>query len=274
MSGGTIAFILGFYDSFIEALYALFGRDGAARRSALRYLLKLGVGWIVGMTACVLVLCELFAQQIYFMSSLFLGLSAAAFPLVICAQRQALRGQARCLPFALLGAALVVALTLLRSATAASAVHFSTATPGMLIYLFVCGALAITAMVLPGISGSTILLIAGVYLPAIQALRQLFFLQWSVLPGVCALGAGMIVGVALAIRVIRAALRRYRSQMLYLILGLMAGSVYAIVMGPASLEQPQPPVNAQSFAPLGFILGAAILFALELLRRHRATTRL
>lgn len=44
VSGGTIAFILGFYDRFLNALHELFGRDREARLPALRYLVKLGAG--------------------------------------------------------------------------------------------------------------------------------------------------------------------------------------------------------------------------------------
>ena len=42
VSGGTVAFIMGFYDRFINVLHDLFGRDNAVRRTALLYLLKLG----------------------------------------------------------------------------------------------------------------------------------------------------------------------------------------------------------------------------------------
>ena len=49
VSGGTIAFILGFYDRFLDALHSLFGKDAGARKSAILYLLKLGVGWALGM---------------------------------------------------------------------------------------------------------------------------------------------------------------------------------------------------------------------------------
>ena len=73
VSGGTIAFILGFYDRFLDALHQLFGTDTDARRAAVRYLLQLGLGWVVGMVASVAALAELFASQVYFMSSLFLG---------------------------------------------------------------------------------------------------------------------------------------------------------------------------------------------------------
>lgn len=267
VSGGTIAFILGFYDRFLDALHSLFGKDTAARKAALLYLLKLGSGWILGMGACVLALSKLFEAHIYFMSSLFLGLTLVSFPFVIRAEWESLRGQERFAPFAVFGALLVVLLTLLRANTMGVAIRFAGAPVWMLGYLFISGAAAITAMVLPGISGSTILLIAGVYLPAIQAIKAFLGLDLSVVPGLCALGFGVLAGIGLSIHAIRAALRKYRPQMVWFILGLMAGSLYAIVMGPAGLDTPQAPVSLQSFDFIGFALGAALLLGLELLRK-------
>ena len=110
VSGGTIAFILGFYDRFLDALHQLFGTDTDARRAAVRYLLQLGLGWVVGMVASVAALAELFASQVYFMSSLFLGLTLASFPFVIRAERRVLHGQVRNCPFALFGLLLVLGL--------------------------------------------------------------------------------------------------------------------------------------------------------------------
>ena len=270
VSGGTIAFILGFYDRFLNALHSLFGKDADARKSAVIYLLKLGLGWIFGMGACVLTLSRLFEAHIYFMSSLFLGLTLASFPFVLRAEKKSLRGQERYAPFALFGLLLVVLLTLLRANTVGVAIRFAGAPVWMLGYIFLSGAVAITAMVLPGISSSTILLIAGVYLPAIQAIRAFLGFDFSVFPGLCALGLGIIAGVGLSIHAIRAALRKYRSQMVWMILGLMAGSLYAIVMGPAGLDAPQPPVSFETFDLPGFALGVAILLGLELLRKWTA----
>lgn len=273
VSGGTIAFILGFYDRFLDALHGLFGKDPAARKDAVRYLLKLGLGWVIGMGTCVLVLSQLFQTHIYFMSSLFLGLTLTSFPLVVRAEADALRGRVKHLPFAALGLALVVGLTLLRDNVSAVRIQFTGVQVWTLGYLFVSGAVAITAMVLPGISGSTILLIAGVYLQAIQALRSLFDLDLSVLPGLCALALGFAAGVGLSIRAIRAALKKYRSQMVWLILGLMAGSLYAIAMGPAGLDTPLPPVGVQNFSVPGFLLGVLILLGLDALRRKTARAK-
>lgn len=267
VSGGTIAFILGFYDRFLDSIHALFGRDKARRRAALSYLLRLGIGWVVGMGACILALSRLFETHIYFMSSLFLGLTLASIPFIVLAERPALRNF-RAAPFALLGAALVAGLTLLRGhASALGSVSFAGFAPLSLLYIFLAGAVAITAMVLPGISGSSVLLIAGVYLPAIQAVHSLMGLQLSVLPGLCALGLGVLAGAALSIGGIRKALQLYRSQMVWLILGLMLGSAYAIVNGPASLSTPLPPMDLASFRWPAFLLGIVLLLALELLKQ-------
>ena len=56
-------------------------------------------------------------------------------------------------------------------------------------------------------------------------------LQLAVLPGLCTLGFGVLAGVAISISAIRAALQKYRSQMIWRILGLMLGSLYAIANG-------------------------------------------
>lgn len=267
VSGGTVAFIMGFYDRFINALHDLFGRDNAVHRTALLYLLKLGAGWIVGMALCVSLLADLFASHIYFMSSLFLGLTVSSVPFVALAEKSALR-RWQFVPFGLLGAVLVVSLTMLRANSGLLTVDMTNIQALDAVYLFLAGAVAITAMVLPGISGSSILLIAGVYLPVIQAIRQLLHLDLRVVPGLMALGLGVIAGVALSIRAIRTALQKYRSAMIWFILGLMLGSLYAIAMGPSSLQVPQPPLDTATFRPLAFLLGAGLLVGLELFRRR------
>ena len=191
VSGGTIAFILGFYERFIDALHDLFGGSREGRKNALCYLAKLGVGWAAGMAACVVLLSGLFEKNIYFMSSLFLGLTVSSTPFIVA--QKADQGRMAML----LGIAIVAGLTVLRTGTEAlgSVSYFNMGLLQM-AYLFISGAVAITAMVLPGISGSSILLIAGVYLPTIQAVRGLLALDLSVVPGLCALGFGVLAGVA------------------------------------------------------------------------------
>ena len=73
----------------------------------------------------------------------------------------------------------------------------------------------------------------------------------------------MLAGVAISISAIHAALQKYRSQMIWLILGLMLGSLYAIANGPESLATPRPALSMATFQPVGFVLSATVLLALE-----------
>lgn len=268
VSGGTIAFILGFYERFLDALRNLFRGRGAERKSGFIYLCKLGIGWGIGMIACVMVLSSLFARDIYFMSSLFLGLTISSIPFIISAEKKTLKNSLRFAWFALLGLAVVVGLTLMRTGTGAlGTVNYANLQPLQFVYIFFTGAVAITAMVLPGISGSSVLLIAGVYLPTIQAIDHLLRFQLNVLPGLCVMGLGIIAGIAVSVNAIRNALRKYRKQMLWLIIGLMLGSLYAIINGPASMDTPLPPLSPDSFRFSAFLLGIAILLTLEFIKK-------
>ena len=83
VSGGTIAFLLGFYDEFINSLNDLMGRDSKKRKKAFLFLVKLGIGWIIGFGLSVLILASLFEAHIYQISSVFFGLTLFAIPMVI-----------------------------------------------------------------------------------------------------------------------------------------------------------------------------------------------
>ena len=231
-----------------------------ARKAALTYLLKLGIGWGIGMVSCVVLLSSLFEQNIYFMSSLFLGLTVCSIPFVAMAEQEALENW-RNSGFLLVGVAAVVGLTLLRTrAVGLGAINYAQLQPLQFGWIFLSGAVAITAMVLPGISGSSVLLIAGVYLPTIQAVHSLLGLQLVVIPGLCALGLGVLTGIGLSIRAIRSALQNHRSAMVWLVLGLMLGSLYAIANGPASLDTPLPPLSFTNFQIPAFFAGNCASF--------------
>ena len=263
VSGGTIAFILGFYEQFIGALHDIIGSKPNKRRAAAAYLAKFGVGWAASMCVCVFALSRIFESEIYIISSLFLGLTAAAIPLIAIDERECLRSKPASAAFAVIGAAVVVILTALRShLPAVGAADLSGLGAGQYAYLTLSGALAVSAMLLPGISGSTLLLIMGVYVPLLNAARQALCLNFACLPALIAAAAGAAAGMAFASGRIRSALRLHRAQTIYLVLGLMFGSLYAIAMGPASLDAPQPPLDAATLNIPALIAGAAVVLLL------------
>lgn len=65
VSGGTVAFIMGFYDRFIGFIHDLAFGEMKEKKSALMYLAKLSVGWVIGIAMAVVVLSTLFENHIY-----------------------------------------------------------------------------------------------------------------------------------------------------------------------------------------------------------------
>ena len=65
VSGGTVAFVLGFYDKFIGSLDALVAGKKEEKIEGLRFLIKIGIGWVTGMVLSMLFIASIFESQIY-----------------------------------------------------------------------------------------------------------------------------------------------------------------------------------------------------------------
>lgn len=265
VSGGTIAFLLGFYDKFISSLDNLFRGNLEEKKSALKFLIKLGIGWIIGFGIAATILSNLFHTQIYAMSSLFIGFIIFAIPIVIYEEKDVLKSNYKNLIFAILGIVLVVGITILTSSNG-QVININNLNIGTIIYVFIAAAIAISAMVLPGISGSTLLLIFGLYIPIMGAVKEFFHFNFSYLPVLIIFGLGIITGIVTFVRLIRKCLDKYRSQSIYAIIGMMIGSLYSIIQGPTTLSEPQAAMTFGTFNILFFILGILILVALQALK--------
>lgn len=265
VSGGTIAFLLGFYDKFINSLDDFFRESLKQKKSALTFLIKLGIGWVIGFLAAATVLSNLFTTKIYSMSSLFIGFIVAAIPLIIKEELDSFKGQYKNIIFLILGALLVVGITLLNGA---SSLNVDLANPNVFTYLYVlvAAAIAITAMVLPGISGSTLLLVFGLYIPIMNSIKELLKFNLSVLPILIVFGVGVLFGIVFFVKLLRIGLKKYRSQICYAIVGMMIASLFSIVMGPTTLEEPLKMLTFKTFDILFFILGIIIISLLEIIR--------
>lgn len=266
VSGGTIAFILGFYDKFIEALHEFFEGGRGERKSAFFYLLKLGLGWVFGLLLSIFFLSELFQSEIYFMSSVFLGLTIMSLPFVIKGEKKILIEKKNNFYFIFIGIIIVLLLVYFKGKSKFIG-NFDLINPNIFeyFYLFLSGAVAISAMVLPGISGSSILLIAGVYIPVVEAVGEVLRFNFEKILPLFVMSLGILFGIFMSIRIIRDKMRRSRDKMLYLILGMIVGSLYAIVMGPTTVGG-NLPLSRDTFSLLGFVVGIGILFILEIIK--------
>ena len=142
VSGGTVAFILGFYDDFITSLDDIFRGTWEAKKKAAIYLIKILIGWTVGFLLAASILADLFNTKIYEMSSLFLGFIIFAIPLVIKEEKSVLHGKYKNIIFAILGIALVVAITI-ASTNSSININLQEMNIGTIIYVFVVAMIAI-----------------------------------------------------------------------------------------------------------------------------------
>lgn len=213
VSGGTIAFLLGFYDTFIESLNDLMGRDNDRRKAAFLFLVKLGVGWVIGFCMSVLILSSLFEVHIYRISSLFLGLTLFAIPMVIREEKEVLKDRYGNIVFTLIGVLVVFCITYFNPSggegISVSVEHLSL---GLVVYVFLhshdCHYGHGAAGHLRFHTSSHIRL----YVPIIGAVKEFLHMNMDYFPILMVFGLGVVTGIVGIIKIIKMCLERYRSR--------------------------------------------------------------
>ncbi len=95
-------------------------------------------------------------------------------------------------------------------------------------YIFICGAIAICAMVLPGVSGAFLLLMFGLYGYILHTLRALLHLDMSALPVIAIFIAGILLGLTFFSRLLRWGLAHHHDLIMGVLAGLMLGSLRSL----------------------------------------------
>jgi putative membrane protein len=237
VSGGTIALIFGIYDRLISSIRAgalVLGNfvtaDLAdARRWFVRvdwtFILSLGAGILLAVASLATVLETLLIDQAVLMSALFLGLVAGS--IVITWQMIKDRSLSNLMIVAGVGVAVFIALGL-RTGTTEEAVA-QVADPALWAF-FGAGAVAICAMILPGISGSFLLVLMGMYGPVLGAVTSRDFVSL----GVFVIGA--VIGLGLFSQILYRALSMHHDVVLAALIGLMAGSMRVLWPWPFGVD--------------------------------------
>ena len=232
VSGGTVAFITGIYDELLGTIAGLkFSLLGELLRGEGKFSDRFRRVWQeANLTFLAVLLAGVFASVALFAGLLhhllgshpellwafFFGLVAASIPLV---GREA-NWAAREWVLAAVGVALAGFLTSLPPM----------ATSDAPLVLLGCGAIAICAMILPGISGSFILLLLGAYSAVIGAIKSFDVLR------VAAFGVGAVLGLLSFSRVLDRLLERRRNETLALLTGFLLGSLNALWPWKEKLE--------------------------------------
>ena len=256
VSGGTIAFIVGIYDELIESikgigtanLKLLFtGRLSEFWRKAnCSFLLSVVVGIGISVFSLAKIITWLLTEHPVLVWSFFFGLVLASTWFV--ARSIAGWGWKTIVAF-VAGAAVAWWVTV---ATPAE-------TPTALPFIFLCGAVAICAMILPGISGSFILVLLGKYFYVMEAVKSLRIAVLAVF------GAGALVGIAVFSRILSYTLKHFRNITLAVLSGFMLGSLNKVWPWKKVLETyvdrhgAVKPLVEVNILPDGQIVEAAVL---------------
>lgn len=220
VSGGTMAFILGFYEEFISSLKVLGDRDFIRATSRLRikemfsilnwkFLFVLGIGMFAAIFSLAGLLGYLLENYATYVWSFFFGLVLAS---VFIVSRRIDKWRP----------ALIVAFIVATIVSFLLVGLVPAQTPETWWFYILAGAIAICAMILPGVSGSFLLVIMGKYESVLNAVRTLDF-------GIMFLvGIGAVLGLVTFAQVVNWLFKNYHNVTIAVLTGLILGSLRRI----------------------------------------------
>lgn len=275
VSGGTVALIIGVYETLIEsvgqfvhgAVALVLGplrgqglQPGLARLRQVDWaaVIPIGIGMLAALLVSARVVAPLVEQHPVMARAFFAGLILVS--LWVPARMVGGRWRGHEWLLAVAGAVLAFGLTGLPVPTE------MTAPPLWLVAL--AAAVAICALVMPGLSGSFLLVVFGLYAPTLDALNRL---DWAYI-GSFVLGAGL--GLAVFVQVLRWLLVHYRRTTLAIMTGMMAGSLRALWPWQGAERELLAPTGATgvvlAWCVLGMVLVGGLLAVERAVLRRRA----
>jgi putative membrane protein len=219
VSGGTIAFLLGIYEELLYSIKLLTGQVpklllGGKIRQAFQlipfgFLVPLGLGMTGSIFGLVHAVSYFLDSHPFYVWSLFFGLVLGS---VYVVSRRVTAWTWKRIALLVLGFILTYVIVGLPSTGGSEAP----------LAIFATGAIAITAMILPGISGSLIMVLLGQYEIIINAVsdRDVFILS--------VFAIGVVVGLALFVRLLTWLLKHYHFAVIAFLIGVMGGSLRRI----------------------------------------------
>lgn len=234
VSGGTMAVSLGIYDRLIHSVSGLF----KSFSDSIAFLIPILIGCAAGITGFTYAIEYLLDKHTFVTCMAFVGLILGGLPMLFKAMKEKSSrgggiGLFGALAF-LLAFAVSAGMPLLKEGEAA--LTSLSATPQTMVILFVLGIVASATMVIPGVSGSMMLMIFGYYYAIINTVKTtldgLRAFDLAVLKDglflLVPFGIGILLGIFLIARLISFLFERYGVQTYCAILGLVISSPFAI----------------------------------------------
>ena len=226
VSGGTMAVVLGIYEQLVEAIGEFF-TNGKKRQEYIRFLMTIGFGALFAIMALSWLMDFLLNFYRSYTYMFFVGLIAGSIP-AIYRSRHEMRLTPGAIAAFILGMVVIVGfkwLGIQKPEVVSENVGTFELPVGQIAPLLFGGILAGGSMIVPGISGSFMLVLLGQYEIVIRAVKTLH------LGVLLILGIGVVLGVLIFARVIDIFLKRWPKETFYFILGLVVASIGVIFPG-------------------------------------------
>lgn len=279
VSGGTIAFITGIYSDLVDAIRSIdvtFARRlflcdfaGALAEAHVRFLACLLFGILTAVVTMARAMNYMLHTHPVEIWSLFFGLIAASIYVVGKEIKPLNAINAAFIALGALGSYLLVGM-------------IPVTTPETLPFIFLCGSIAICAMILPGISGAFLLLMLGKYEYVTRTLKNPFV--WENFIVLAVFAAGAVVGIIMFSRVLHFLLHRWHAATVSVLTGFMIGALRkvwpwkevletSVIRGKMHVLREQnvlPDMGGEVLLAVGLaIAGAVVVLALARLSRDR-----
>ena len=242
VSGGTLAVILGVYDKLTEAIGNFLVVPMKKKMEYLKFLAQIGIGVVAGVI--------LFAKLIEFAVTNYPKITAGVFTLLIIPSiPYIVKGEnkkdKKNMIFLCLGGLLALGFIyadLVYGDKSGGTQVATVLTGGYLLKLLICGSVAAGAMIIPGISGSMLLLMLGEYYNVLGFINRFFtgiihigtyssfgaIIDNLAIIQLAAFGIGILVGLVGIAKIINILLAKYRSSTLFFITGIIVVSIFQI----------------------------------------------
>lgn len=257
VSGGTMMVILGIFNRMMEAISGIFKRVNPNRKDDIIFIFQVLVGAAIGIVGFAKILEILFdyypTQTIYW----FIGLIAFSIPLFVKGEMK--DEKLAIVPF-ICGLAIIFGLEFLNPGEGNTVVNpdFPPLSSGLFIKMVIIGAISGATMIMPGVSGSMVLLILGEYYLFKSYLAHVTSFSLDVIMPLGFMAIGIAFGIVVSAKLCQYFTRTHKAGFLSLILGLIIASSLVLIPFDVSYD-----FNLILTSLLAALFGGIIVFGLS-----------
>lgn len=257
VSGGTMMVILGIFNRMMEAISGIFKRVNPNRKDDIIFIFQVLVGAAIGIVGFAKILEILFeyypTQTIYW----FIGLIAFSIPLFVKGE---MKGEKLAIVPFVCGLAIIFGLEFLNPGEGNTIVNpdFPPLSSGLFIKMVIIGAISGATMIMPGVSGSMVLLILGEYYLFKSYLAHVTSFSLDVIMPLGFMAIGIAFGIVVSAKLCQYFTRTHKAGFLSLILGLIIASSLVLIPFDVSYD-----FNLILTSLLAALFGGIIVFGLS-----------